>query len=80
VVLVPSAAVQRGQGGAFVYVVDAEATGARRPVVLGPRWGDEVVAESGLEAGEALVVEGVDKLRDGIAVAATRMRWHRATA
>lgn len=68
VVLVPSAAVQRGQGGAFVYVVDAERLVRRRAVVLGPLAADEVVVESGLEAGESVVVEGVDKLRDGIAV------------
>lgn len=79
VVLLPSAAVQRGQGGAFVYVVDEEGLARRRPIVTGAAMGDEVVAESGLEAGEALVVEGVDKLRDGIAVAATPMQVARAT-
>jgi multidrug efflux system membrane fusion protein len=68
VVLVPSAAVQRGQSGAFVYVVDAERRVQRRAVVIGPQAADEVVVESGLEAGESVVVEGVDKLRDGIAV------------
>jgi multidrug efflux system membrane fusion protein len=68
VVLVPSAAVQRGQSGAFVYVVDAERLVQRRAVVIGPQAADEVLVESGLEAGESVVVEGVDKLRDGIAV------------
>ncbi len=70
VVLVPSAAVQRGQSGAFVYVVDDERRVQRRALVLGPVTADEVVVESGLEPGESVVVEGVDKLRDGVAVEA----------
>jgi multidrug efflux system membrane fusion protein len=68
-VLLPSAAVQRGQGGAFVYVIDAERLAHRRAIELGPAAGDEVVVESGLSEGESVVVEGVDKLRDGVAVA-----------
>ena len=74
VVLLPSAAVQRGQGGAFVYVIDAERLAERRAVVLGPAMGDEVMVEDGLREGEAVVIEGVDKLRDGLAVEATNTR------
>jgi len=68
VILLPSAAVQRGQGGAFVYVIDAEGIAQRRVIELGPALGDEVVATAGLRAGENVVTEGVDKLRDGSAV------------
>lgn len=74
VVLLPSAAVQRGQGGAFVYVIDAERLAQRRAVVLGPAMGDEVMVEEGLREGESVVIEGVDKLRDGLAVEATTTR------
>lgn len=74
VVLLPSAAVQRGQGGAFVYVIDAERLAQRRAVVLGPAMGDEVMVEEGLREGESVVIEGVDKLRDGLAVEATTIR------
>ena len=68
VVLIPTAAVQRGQGGAFVYVVDDKHTARLRQVTLGPASGDDVVAQSGVAAGETVVVEGVDKLHDGVAV------------
>lgn len=78
VVLLPAAAVQRGQDGAFVYVVDDEGLARRRAIVTGASIGDEVVADSGLDAGATLVVEGIDKLRDGIAVAATPLRVARA--
>lgn len=71
VVLMASAAVQRGQDGAFVYVIDAENMARRRVVSLGPALGDEVVVEAGLKEGELVVVEGIDKLRDGIAVEAS---------
>ena len=74
VVLLPSAAVQRGQGGAFVYVIDAERLAQRRAVVLGPAMGDEVMVEEGLREGESVVIEGIDKLRDGLAVEATTTR------
>ena len=70
VVLMPSAAVQRGQGGAFVYVVDAEGLARRRAITTGPALGDEMVVESGLAEGESLIVEGIDKLRDGVPVQA----------
>jgi multidrug efflux system membrane fusion protein len=71
VVLLPSAAVQRGQGGAFVYVIDTERLVHRRAVELGPTAGDEVVVEAGIKEGETVVTEGVDKLRDGVAVEPT---------
>lgn len=74
VVLLPSAAVQHGQSGAFVYVIDAERRAQRRAVVLGPAMGDEVMVEEGLREGESVVIEGVDKLRDGLAVEATNTR------
>ena len=73
-VLVPSAAVQRGQSGAFVYVIDAERLAHRRAITLGPAMGDEVLVEEGLREGESVVIEGVDKLRDGLAVEPTSSR------
>lgn len=68
-VLVPSAAILKGAQGSFVYVVDeAEKKAAMRPVVLGPATADTVAIESGLAVGEKIVVEGVDRLRDGAPV------------
>ena len=68
-VLVPSAAILKGAQGSFVYVVnEQEKTASMRPVVLGPATADTVSIESGLKAGEKIVVEGVDRLRDGAPV------------
>ncbi|MDD3352641.1 MdtA/MuxA family multidrug efflux RND transporter periplasmic adaptor subunit [Zoogloea sp.] len=68
-VLVPSAAILKGAQGNFVYVVDETAQKASmRPVVLGPSTAETVSIESGLKAGEKVVIEGVDRLRDGAPV------------
>ena len=68
-VLVPSAAILKGAQGSFVYVVnEQDKTASMRPVVLGPATADTVSIESGLAAGEKIVVEGVDRLRDGAPV------------
>ncbi len=66
--LVPSAAVQRGAPGTFVYVVDANNTVNLRKVTLGPASGDLVSIETGVKPGEQVVIDGVDKLRDGAKV------------
>ncbi|MDD4914508.1 MAG: MdtA/MuxA family multidrug efflux RND transporter periplasmic adaptor subunit [Methylococcales bacterium] len=67
VTLVSSAAIQHDAEGAFVFVVDQERTVAMRRVTLGPgETGDGRVAVlSGLQANETVVVDGIDKLRDG---------------
>ena len=67
--VVPSAAVQRGTPGTFVYAVDPAAkTVSVRRVQLGPVQGDTVSVEKGLEPGTLVVVDGADKLREGAAV------------
>jgi multidrug efflux system membrane fusion protein len=66
--LVPSAAVQRGAPGTFVYVVDANNTVNLRKVTLGPASGDLVSIAAGVQPGEQVVIDGVDKLRDGAKV------------
>lgn len=68
--LIPSAAVQRGTPGTFVYVVNADNTVSVRRVQLGPAQGESVSIESGLAPGELLVVDGADKLREGAKVEA----------
>jgi multidrug efflux system membrane fusion protein len=65
-VIIPQAAVQRGQKGmTFVYTVKPDQTASVRSVRLGPADGDDVTVEEGLSAGELVVVEGADKLREG---------------
>jgi multidrug efflux system membrane fusion protein len=64
-VVIPTVAVQRGSQGTFVYLVKPDQTVAMRPVKLGPAQGDEAAVESGVAAGDVLVVDGADKLREG---------------
>ncbi len=68
VVLLPAAAVLRGPKEARVFVVGPDGKAVSRTLVTGMAVGPDVVAESGLAAGEAVVVEGADRLRDGAAV------------
>lgn len=65
---VPSAGVQNGAPGAYVYLVKDDNTVAVRPVKTGPQSGDRVAIVSGLEVGDKIVVDGTDKLRDGTAI------------
>jgi len=64
-VIVPTAAIQRGPQGTFVYVVADDHTAQVRPVTVGNTVEDEASIASGLAAGEMVVVDGVDKLRAG---------------
>lgn len=64
-IVVPSAAVQRGPAGTFVYVVKEDETVELRSVAIGPTEGSETSIESGLSLGELVVVEGLDKLQPG---------------
>lgn len=65
---VPTAAIQHGVSGTFVYVVKADQTVAVTPVKIGPAQGDTTVIEDGISAGAMIVVEGADRLRDGAPV------------
>ncbi|MET0731653.1 MAG: MdtA/MuxA family multidrug efflux RND transporter periplasmic adaptor subunit [Casimicrobiaceae bacterium] len=63
--IVPTAAIQRGSVGAFVYRVNDDNTVSVKPVKLGPAEGESTVVESGMSPGERVVVDGLDKLKDG---------------
>jgi multidrug efflux system membrane fusion protein len=70
-VIVPSAAVQRGPNDStFVYVVKADESVELRNVAVGPSESDQSVIDSGVEPGDVVVVNGVDKLQPGTKVAA----------
>lgn len=63
-VTIPADAVQFGSRGSYVYlVVDGKAT--LRDVALGASDGVRVVVENGLAGGEQVVLEGLDRLREG---------------
>jgi multidrug efflux system membrane fusion protein len=67
-ILVPSAAIQRGSPGTFVYVVKDDKTVSVQAVKLGPVQGEITAIDRGLAAGAMVVVDGADKLREGAAV------------
>jgi membrane fusion protein, multidrug efflux system len=67
--LIPTAAVQRGSEGNFVYAVQPDQTVKLKTVKLGPSDGSKVAVEAGVAPGEQLVIDGMDKLRDGAKVA-----------
>ena len=69
-VTVPTAAVQLGSRGSYVYVVDKD-TVRLREVTPGVRTDSLTVIDKGLAAGEVVVVDGVDRLRDGLRVRVT---------
>ncbi|MGH8219587.1 MAG: efflux RND transporter periplasmic adaptor subunit [Steroidobacteraceae bacterium] len=67
--VIPEAAVRRGAPNGvvstYVYLVKPDSTVTVRPVVLGTLDGDRVAVTSGLVAGDTVVTEGGDRLRDG---------------
>jgi len=67
-VAIPVAAAQYGSVGEFVYLVQDDNTVQMRPVVLGRSDGVQIAVTSGLNAGDRVVIEGTDRLRDGVRV------------
>lgn len=67
-VLVPQVAVQETIEGKFVLVVGDDQTVSQRFIKTGPRLGAMLATESGLEAGERVIVEGLQKVRTGVTV------------
>lgn len=57
-VLIPAAAPQMSARGPFVYVIHEDSSAELRQIVTGQRQGDLLVVESGLAAGERVVVNG----------------------
>jgi membrane fusion protein, multidrug efflux system len=70
-VLAPSAAVQIGANGSFVYVVGDDSAVSVRQVTGGASDQGKIAILSGLSAGERVVIDGVDRLRDGAKVVVT---------
>jgi membrane fusion protein (multidrug efflux system) len=69
--VIPRSAVLLDQQGAYVYVVDAEHKAQRRNVKLGQSTPSVASIESGLQAGELVVTEGLQRVRDGQPVLAS---------
>src|SRR5271165_1041065 len=69
VALAPNAAVQVGPAGNFVYLLNADSTVSKRDIKTGPSDSARTTITSGLAAGDKVVIDGVDRLRDGAKVA-----------
>jgi membrane fusion protein (multidrug efflux system) len=61
--LVPQAAVLVNQEGRYVLVVDADNRAVPRPITIGPAIGTYWAVESGLQTGEPVIVQGIQKVR-----------------
>ena len=68
VLLVPQIAVQELQSAKFVLVVGTDNKVAQRTVKVGERVEDNFIVIEGLQAGERVVTEGVQKVRPGMSV------------
>ena len=69
VTVVPRRAIVEQQGRFKLYEVDANNSVVVRDVTLGPSKDNDVVIESGLQGGEQIIVEGLQKVRPGMTVA-----------
>ncbi len=73
-IVVPSQAVQTGQNGQFIYVVEADPTNAasqiveQRPVTIGIAYQGTTVVQSGLKTGETVVTDGQLRLAPGVKI------------
>ncbi len=70
--VVPQVAISRdAKGNALAYVIDANNTIEQRSLTTGQALGDQWIVETGLKAGERVVVEGLQKVRAGSVVNVT---------
>jgi multidrug efflux system membrane fusion protein len=68
-VVVPVTALRLGGSGDYVYVLNAaDRTVSLRPVQRGQATAEKIVITSGLKAGERVITEGADRLKDGASV------------
>jgi membrane fusion protein, multidrug efflux system len=64
-VVVPVSAVRNGANGDYVFVLNQDRTVSIRPVTRGQATVDKVQIATGLQAGERVITEGADRLREG---------------
>src|SRR6266481_3637088 len=63
--IVPTAAIQRGPQGTYVYAAGPDNTAKIRVVTIAQATGDKVGLSAGLNSGDVVVIDGQDKLQDG---------------
>ncbi len=64
-VLLPTAAIQRTATSKYVWMLKPDSTVTVRNITIGTAEGDETEITSGLDAGDDVVMTGVDKLNEG---------------
>ena len=69
VTIIPAVAIQRGPSGTFVYLVGDDDTVSVRQVKVGLTENNDVSIDEGLQAGDRVVVDGAEKLTEGMKVA-----------
>ena len=79
-VLIPQQAVSELQGVYQVGVVSADNKVTIKTVKLGPQSGDMWVVESGLQAGDNVVIDGLQRIKTGMTVAPTPFKDTQTTA
>jgi len=67
-IVVPEAAVQPGQEGSFVYLIDADSKVVVQPVKISRQLGNEIVIASGIKAGDRVITEIPQALQPGATV------------
>jgi membrane fusion protein (multidrug efflux system) len=70
-IVLPQRAIQELQGKNYVWILDATGKAQQRDVRMGLRIGEDWQVEQGLKAGDIVIVDGVQRLRPGVAVKAT---------
>jgi len=68
VLIIPTSAIERGEQGTFVYLVQPDSTVTARTVQLGATEGEKVRVLGGLQPGDQVVIDGADRLKEGTAV------------
>jgi multidrug efflux system membrane fusion protein len=66
--VVPTSAIERGQQGSFVYVVGADKKVSAKTVTLGATEGERVAVLTGITEADTVVVDGADRLKEGMEV------------
>jgi membrane fusion protein (multidrug efflux system) len=72
VLMIPQAALQIDQSGSYVLVVDHDDKVQQQRVTLGGGHGEDIIVERGLQAGDRVIVQGIQKVRPGQLVTSTQ--------
>lgn len=67
-ILVPEQVITELQGKNFVWVIGSDNKASQRPVQIGGQVGDRILVSDGLKSGDRIVLEGLQKVREGAPV------------